>query len=172
MAYKRREGLAGGGITKFMDTNVSVCPCCGSKRPYWLTDAYIAKYSLISSQCLNGYKFMCSSCNAEIEIQGNTDFCFQTKRFATIRILRTGNGTLNKEYVGRSISFTELCNLSRNAGLGTNNETLSAAPKEVSGKITVDELKNKIIHLKEMLDQGLISEEEFNQIKSDLLSKL
>ena len=30
----------------------------------------------------------------------------------------------------------------------------------------------KIIHLKEMLDQGLISEEEFNQIKSDLLSKL
>jgi hypothetical protein len=32
MVYKRREGLAGGGITRFMDTNVSVCPCCGSKH--------------------------------------------------------------------------------------------------------------------------------------------
>lgn len=172
MAYKRREGLAGGGITRFMDTNVSVCPCCGSKTPHWLTDAYIAKYSLISSQCLNGYKFMCSSCNAEIEIQGNTDFCFQTKRFATIRILRMGKGILNKEYVGKSISFAELCNLSRNAGTGIGKETPKTEPKVNSEKIKIDEFKDKIIHLKEMLDQGLISEEEFTKIKSDLLSKI
>jgi hypothetical protein len=106
------------------------------------------------------------------QVQGNTDFCFQTKRFATIRILRMGKGILNKEYVGKSISFAELCNLSRNAGTGIGKETPKTEPKVNSEKITIDEFKDKIIHLKEMLDQGLISEEEFTKIKSDLLSKL
>ena len=108
MAFQRREGLAGGGITKYADNNLKCCPFCGSKEPHWLTDAYIAKYSLISSKCLNGYKFQCEKCGGILEIQGNTDFCFQRESFALVKLVSTGSGTMNQDKLEKPLTIAEL----------------------------------------------------------------
>ena len=108
MAFQRREGLAGGGITKYADNNLKCCPFCGSKEPHWLTDAYVAKYSLISSKCLNGYKFQCEKCGGILEIQGNTDFCFQRESFALVKLVSTGSGTMNQDKLEKPLTIAEL----------------------------------------------------------------
>mgnify|MGYP003290585949 CR=1 FL=1 len=108
MAFQRREGLAGGGITKYADNNFKCCPFCGSKEPHWLTDAYIANYSLISSKCLNGYKFQCEKCGGILEIQGNTDFCFQRESFALVKLVSTGSGTMNQDKLEKPLTIAEL----------------------------------------------------------------
>ena len=108
MAFQRREGLAGGGITKYADNNLKCCPFCGSKEPHWLTDAYVAKFSMISSKCLNGYKFQCEKCNGILEIQGNTDFCFQRESFALVKLVSAGNGTRNIDKLEKSLTIGEL----------------------------------------------------------------
>ena len=35
MGFQRREGFAGGGITKCADKNFHKCPFCNSTNPYW-----------------------------------------------------------------------------------------------------------------------------------------
>ena len=108
MAYQRREGLAGGGITKYADNNLRCCPFCGSNQPHWLTDAYIANYSLIASNCVNGYKFQCEKCGGELEIQGNTDFCFQNEMFVSVKLLSVGNGHKNCDKLNMPLTIQQL----------------------------------------------------------------
>ena len=108
MAYQRREGLAGGGITKYADNNLRCCPFCGSNQPHWLTDAYIANYSLIASNCVNGYKFQCEKCGGELEIQGNTDFCFQNEMFVSVKLLSVGNGHKNGDKLNMPLTIQQL----------------------------------------------------------------
>ena len=108
MAYQRREGLAGGGITKYADDNLKCCPFCGSNQPHWLTDAYIANYSLIASNCVNGYKFQCEKCGGELEIQGNTDFCFQNEMFVAVKLLSIGNGYKNGDKLNMPLTIQQL----------------------------------------------------------------
>ncbi len=108
MGFERREGLVGGEITKYADKNMPVCPFCKSNHPHWLTEAYIANYSLISAKCLNGYKFQCEQCGGVFEIQGHTDFCFQTEAFTTIKLLDAGNGSFNKDKIGIAITIDQL----------------------------------------------------------------
>lgn len=108
MSFKRREGLAGGGITKYADQNMPVCPFCKSSHPNWLTDAYIAKFSLISAKCINGYKFQCEHCGGVFEIQGHTDFCFQNGAFTSVKLVDAGRGTYNKSKIGVNITIDEL----------------------------------------------------------------
>ena len=108
MSYKRREGLAGGGITNYADNNLKCCPFCGSNHPHWLTDAYIANYSLIASKCVNGYKFQCEQCGGELEIQGNTDFCFQNELFVSVKLLNPGSGTKNVDKLNVPITIQQL----------------------------------------------------------------
>ena len=109
MAFKRRESVfSGGGITKYADTNFKVCPFCGSEQPHWLSDAYVAKFSMFKSGCLNGYKFQCEKCNGIFEIQANSDMCFQTENFASIKLVDAGAGTNNKDKLNKQISLLEL----------------------------------------------------------------
>ena len=108
MAFKRREGLAGGGITRYADQKIHNCPFCGTNSPNWLTDAYVANYSLISSKCINGYKFQCEKCGGIFEIQGNTDFCFQNESFTSVKLISSGNGTQNIEKIGVPITIHDL----------------------------------------------------------------
>ncbi|MBR2974192.1 MAG: hypothetical protein IKC47_00410 [Clostridia bacterium] len=112
MSFKRREGLAGGGITKYADQNMPVCPFCKSSHPNWLTDAYIAKFSLISAKCINGYKFQCEHCGGVFEIQGHTDFCFQNGAFTSVKLVDAGRGTYNKSKIGVNITIDELKSMS------------------------------------------------------------
>ena len=108
MAFKRREGLAGGGINRYADQKIHNCPFCGTNSPNWLTDAYVANYSLISSKCINGYKFQCEKCGGIFEIQGNTDFCFQNESFTSVKLISSGNGTQNIEKIGVPITIHDL----------------------------------------------------------------
>ena len=108
MGFKRREGLAGGGITKYADTNFHNCPFCNSSNPYWLTDAYIANYSLVAENCINGYKFQCSHCGGVIEVHGHNDFCFQSGKFLQVKLVSAGRGTLNKDLIDKPISIDKL----------------------------------------------------------------
>lgn len=112
MGFQRREGLAGGGITKYADKNVHNCPFCGTTDPHWLTDAYIAKYSLIASKCVNGYKFKCEKCGGVFEIQANTDFCFQNETFSCVKLIDSGLGKMNLDKINIPITIGELKKLS------------------------------------------------------------
>lgn len=128
MAFKRREGLAGGGITRYADQKIHNCPFCGTDSPNWLTDAYIAHYSLLSSQCRNGYKFQCSRCEGVFEIQGNTDFCFQTESFTSVKLLSAGRGTKNHHKIGVPITIHELKMLSIQS---VNDEKIEQTQPEI-----------------------------------------
>ena len=111
MAFKRREGMAGGGITKYADNNFKRCPFCGTDNPHWLTDAYIANYSLIASNCVNGYKFQCEQCSGIFEIQAHTDFDFQAESFLACKLVDKGRGFDNYDKIGANMSINELKNL-------------------------------------------------------------
>ena len=124
MAFKRREGLAGGGITRYADQKIHNCPFCGTNSPNWLTDAYVANYSLISSKCINGYKFQCEKCGGIFEIQGNTDFCFQNESFTSVKLISPGNGTQNTQKIGVPITIHELKMMSM--------ESVAESPKVVA----------------------------------------
>ena len=108
MSFQRREGLAGGGITKYADKNLKCCPFCGSEEPHWLTDAYIAKYSLIGAKCVNGYKFKCEKCGGVLEIQAHTDFNFQNETFVSVKLLESGQGTRNSDKLNENITIQQL----------------------------------------------------------------
>ena len=115
MGFQRREGLAGGGITKYADKNVHNCPFCGTTDPHWLTDAYIAQYSLIASKCVNGYKFKCEKCGGIFEIQANTDFCFQNETFSCVKLIDSGLGKMNVDKINIPITIGQLKKLSLDA---------------------------------------------------------
>ena len=128
MAYQRREGLAGGGITKYADNNLKCCPFCGSNQPHWLTDAYIANYSLIASNCVNGYKFQCEKCGGELEIQGHTDFCFQNEMFVSVKLLSIGNGYKNGDKLNMPLTIQQLKALCQEDG-GQYGQPQYSAPQ-------------------------------------------
>ena len=128
MAYQRREGLAGGGITKYADNNLKCCPFCGSNQPHWLTDAYIANYSLIASNCVNGYKFQCEKCGGELEIQGHTDFCFQNEMFVSVKLLSIGNGDKNGDKLNMPLTIQQLKALCQEDG-GQYGQPQYSAPQ-------------------------------------------
>lgn len=129
MAFKRREGLAGGGITRYADTNFHNCPFCKTSNPYWLSDAYIANYSLISANCVNGYKFQCSSCGGVLEVQGHSDFCFQNGRFVSVKLVDPGRGLHNKDLVGKPLTIEALKQLCLPTS-STTDKTVQEQPAE------------------------------------------
>lgn len=128
MSYQRREGLAGGGITRYADNNLKCCPFCGTNQPHWLTDAYIANYSLIASKCVNGYKFQCEKCGGELEIQGNTDFCFQNELFVSVKLLSVGNGHKNGDKLNVPMTIQQLKSLCQE-GEGQGEQPQYSAPQ-------------------------------------------
>lgn len=58
MGFKRMEGFAGSIPQKFIDTQVSKCPMCGSLNPHWSIDQ---KFGWV-----NRYLFKCEQCNCII----------------------------------------------------------------------------------------------------------
>ena len=138
MAFKRREGLAGGPITRYADQKLSCCPFCGSKEPHWLMDAYIANFSMIAAKCVNGYKFQCEKCEGIFEIQGKTDFCFQWEKFVSIKLLSVGKGHMNADKINKPLTIAELKELCS----GKKVDTPSNAPQTTDN---VEEKPTEII---------------------------
>ena len=138
MGFKRREGLAGGLITKYADEKLKCCPFCGSKEPHWLTDAYIANYSLISANCVNGYKFQCEKCQGVFEIQGKTDFCFTRESFVSIKLLSVGSGNMNADKIEVPLTIDELKELCNGSA-----EALAAPVVEEASMVEEEKPANK-----------------------------
>lgn len=124
MGFQRREELAGGGITKYADTKLKCCPFCGSNEPHWLTDAYISNYSMIASKCINGYKFQCEKCKGILEIQGNTDFCFQNEAFTSVKLINAGSGHMNVDRINRPLTISELKSLCSDGGVQNQEQPI------------------------------------------------
>lgn len=135
MAFTRREGLAGGGITKYADQKLKCCPFCGTDSPHWLTDAYIANYSLIATNCVNGYKFQCEKCGGVLEIQGKTDFCFQRESFVSVKLVSVGLGTMNAHKIDQPLTLEELKELCQGNKINPTNEPFELEDEEYESVI-------------------------------------
>ena len=123
MAFKRREGMEDGGITRYADQNFHNCPFCGTKFPNWLTDAYIVKHSLTASECINGYKFQCEKCRGVFEIQANRDSCFVNESFISVKLINLGRGSKNTNKIGIPITIEELKQMSLENNTAKSNRT-------------------------------------------------
>jgi hypothetical protein len=145
MAFKRRKGATDGGITRYADQKFHSCPFCGTNFPNWLTDAYTAKRSLTSSECIYAYQFQCEKCRGVFEIQANSDYCFVNESFISVKLINSGRGSKNTSKIGIPLTIEELEKLT--VETTPSKSILAAFDEEPSQLYTKKSTAGKVLSL-------------------------
>jgi len=112
MAFERRDGPIGGAVTKYGDVHLVKCPFCGAVHPLWLTDAQPL------DDGLNSYQFQCPRCGGVVEYVADDEKAFQEDGpFQSIKLLQSGRGSYNLNFVGLSITQEQLETIIKNVGV-------------------------------------------------------